>query len=80
MGKGRRNHCAGHTYAATWHARRPDGRLFYDRLEPDLVTFNIDPRQIEQHITSRTKAILPVHLYGQACNMTAIMTWPKNTI
>ncbi len=36
-------------------------------------TFNIDPQHIEQAITKRTKAILPVHLYGQPCEMDAIM-------
>lgn len=38
----------------------------------DLNTFNIDLTQIEQKITSRTKAILPVHLFGLAANMDAI--------
>ncbi len=41
--------------------------------EPNLQTFNIDPANIEAAITSRTKAIMPVHLYGQCCNMKAIM-------
>lgn len=41
--------------------------------EPDSSTFNIDPLRIEEKITSRTKVILPVHLYGQACEMDAIM-------
>jgi dTDP-4-amino-4,6-dideoxygalactose transaminase len=40
----------------------------------DPATYNIDPRLIESKITERTKAILPVHLYGRPCDMTAIMT------
>ena len=36
-------------------------------VEPDINTYNIDISLIEQHITSRTKAIMVVHLYGQAC-------------
>lgn len=42
-------------------------------VEPDIVTYNLDVLKIEQAITPRTKAILPVHLYGQACNMDAIL-------
>ena len=43
-------------------------------VEPDIKTYNIDPAKIEAAITKRTKAIMPVHLYGQACDMEAIMT------
>lgn len=45
--------------------------------EPDEHTFNIDVPAIEPLITSRTKAIIPVHLYGQPCNMTAITALAK---
>lgn len=38
----------------------------------DPVTMNIDPKQIENKITSRTKAILPVHFAGRPCEMDAI--------
>lgn len=42
-------------------------------IEPDLRTFNMDPTKIELAITDRTKAIMPVHLYGQTCDMDSIM-------
>ena len=42
-------------------------------VEPDIRTFNIDPSKIEAAITEKTKAIMPVHLYGQACDMDPIM-------
>ncbi|RYD84852.1 MAG: aminotransferase class I/II-fold pyridoxal phosphate-dependent enzyme, partial [Verrucomicrobiaceae bacterium] len=41
--------------------------------DTDPVTFNIDPAEIEAKITPRTVGIIPVHLYGQACDMEAIM-------
>lgn len=48
------------------------------RLKPVFVdidpqTFNLDPTQLEDKITSKTKAIIPVHLFGQSCDMDPIM-------
>ncbi len=42
-------------------------------VEPDIRTFNIDSVKIEEKITDKTKAIIPVHLYGQPCKMDSIM-------
>jgi dTDP-4-amino-4,6-dideoxygalactose transaminase len=42
-------------------------------VEPRMETYNINPELIEEKITKHTKAIMPVHLYGQACEMDAIM-------
>lgn len=46
-------------------------------IEPNINTYNIDPTLIEPKITSKTKAILPVHLYGQLCDMDSINTIAK---
>jgi dTDP-4-amino-4,6-dideoxygalactose transaminase len=40
--------------------------------EPDMQTYLLDPSKIEEKITSKTKAIIPVHLYGRLCDMDAI--------
>jgi dTDP-4-amino-4,6-dideoxygalactose transaminase len=41
-------------------------------VEPDILTYNLDPLAIEEKITNKTRVILPVHLYGQLCDMIAI--------
>lgn len=46
-------------------------------VEPDIRTFNIDPAKVEAAISKRTRAIMPVHLYGQACDMDQIMKIAK---
>jgi len=55
--------------------------VLYTGARPVFVdideTFMMDPEKIEAAITSKTKAILPVHLYGSACNMTKIMEIAK---
>lgn len=42
-------------------------------VEPDIKTFNLDYERIQEKITNKTKAIIPVHLYGQPCQMDKIM-------
>ena len=46
-------------------------------VDIDENTFNMDASKIEEKITPRTKAIIPVHLYGQPCDMDAIMAIAK---
>lgn len=46
-------------------------------VEPDIRTYNIDPARIEEKITEKTKAIMPVHLYGQPCDMDPILAIAK---
>ncbi|GIV88488.1 MAG: glutamine--scyllo-inositol aminotransferase [Chloroflexus sp.] len=61
-----------HTFIATVSAIDYTGaRPVFVDIDP--VTFTIDPAQIEAAITPRTKAIIPVHLYGQPAEMDAIM-------
>lgn len=59
------------TFIATWLAVSYAGATPVP-VEPDLTTYNIDPNRIEAAITPRTKAIMPVHLYGQPADMDAI--------
>lgn len=59
------------TFVATAHA------LQWQRIQPVFCdigpnTYNIDPGEIERHITSRTSAILGVHLYGRPCEVKAL--------
>jgi dTDP-4-amino-4,6-dideoxygalactose transaminase len=59
------------TYIASWLAVSYTGAKPVP-VEPDPTTYNIDPDRIEDAITSRTKAIMPVHLYGQPVEMKEI--------
>ena len=64
------------TYIASWLAVSAVGATPVP-VEPNIMTYNIDVSKIEKKITSRTKAIMPVHLYGQACEMDEIMVLAK---
>lgn len=46
-------------------------------VEPDIRTYNLDPANLEAALTERTKAIMPVHLYGQSCDMDSIVSFAK---
>ena len=59
------------TYIATWLAVSYAGATPVP-VEPDERTYNIDPARIEEAITKRTRAIMPVHLYGQLADMDPI--------
>jgi dTDP-4-amino-4,6-dideoxygalactose transaminase len=60
------------TYIATWLAVSYAGATPIP-VEPDVMTYNIDPKKIEEAVTGRTKAIIPVHLYGQPADVDPIL-------
>jgi dTDP-4-amino-4,6-dideoxygalactose transaminase len=65
------------TYIASWLAVSYVGAKPVP-VEPKLETYNINPSLIEAAITPKTKAIMPVHLYGQSCEMEEIVKIAKN--
>lgn len=65
-----------HTFIATWFAVDSLGATVVP-AEPHEMTMNIDPSKIEALITSRTKAIVPVHLYGQPADLDPILEIAK---
>lgn len=64
------------TFIATWLAVSNSGATPIG-VEPDSVTFNINHDSIEKAISPRTRAIIPVHLYGQPAEMDAILSIAK---
>jgi dTDP-4-amino-4,6-dideoxygalactose transaminase len=60
------------TYIATWLAVSAVGAIPVP-VEPDPGTFNLDPGRIETALTKATRAILPVHLYGQPADLDPIL-------
>jgi len=68
------------TTPMTWIATAAAGVTLgaeVDFVDIDPVTCNLDPAQLEAKITPNTRAILPVHLYGQCCDMDAILAIAK---
>lgn len=61
-----------HTYIATWLAVSQCGATPVP-VEPDSGTYNIDALLVEAAITDRTKAIVPVHLYGQPVDLDPVL-------
>ena len=59
------------TFIATWLAVTYAGAVPVP-VEPDPRTCNLDPARVEEAVTPRTKAVMPVHLYGQCADMDAI--------
>lgn len=65
------------TYIATWLAVSAIGAIPVP-VEPDPATHNIDPNRIADAITPRTKALLPVHLYGQPADLDPMLAIARN--
>jgi dTDP-4-amino-4,6-dideoxygalactose transaminase len=61
------------TYIATWLAVSHVGATPVP-VEPDPATCNLDPARLEAAVTPRTRAVMPVHLYGQPADLDAIVT------
>lgn len=61
------------TYIATWLSISRTGATIVP-VEPDPRTFTLDVHDLANKLTSRSRAIVPVHLYGHPCDMTAIET------
>lgn len=61
-----------HTFIATWLSVSQTGAIPIP-VEPIEATYNMDPARIEEAITTRTRAIIPVHLYGQPADLDPIL-------
>lgn len=66
-----------HTFIATWLAVTKTGAKIIP-VEPDEASFNMDVNHVAKVHTKKTKVIIPVHLYGQPCNMTELLDFAKH--
>lgn len=65
------------TTPLTWIATAAAGATLgaeVDFVDIDPVTYNMDPAQLRKKLTPNTRAVLPVHLYGQCCDMDSILS------
>ena len=77
IGKGDEVIVPSNTYIATWIAISNVGATIVP-VEPDINTYNIDVKKIKEVISKKTKAILPVHLYGQPADLDPILELANN--
>jgi dTDP-4-amino-4,6-dideoxygalactose transaminase len=61
------------TFIATWLAVSECGATPVP-VEPDMLSYNLDPARLEEAITPKTKAIIPVHLYGHPADLDPILS------
>lgn len=76
VGKGDEVIIASNAYIASWLSISNVCATIIP-IEPDSETFNIDVNKIEEKISVKTKVIMPVHLFGQSCEMNKIMDIAK---
>jgi dTDP-4-amino-4,6-dideoxygalactose transaminase len=67
---------AANTYIATWLAVSYAGATPVP-VEPDPRTYNLDPARLAAALTPRTRAIMPVHLYGQPADMDPLLAFAR---
>lgn len=72
IGPGQEVIVASNAYIACWLAIAATGAAIVP-VEPDPGTYNIDPRAVEKAISPRTAAVMPVHLFGQSCDMQPLL-------
>jgi len=72
IGEGDEVIVSAHTFIATWLAVSKTGATIVP-VEPDAKTYNLNVNLLEKAVTTRTKAIIPVHLYGQPADMDPII-------
>ncbi len=58
-------------FATAGVVHRIGAKIVFADIEPE--TFNLDPKEYEKAVNNKTKAVMPVHLFGQCCNMNKIM-------
>ena len=72
VGPGQEVIVASNAYIACWLAIAATGATIVP-VEPDPDTYNLDPRAVEAALSPRTAAVMPVHLFGQSCDMQPLL-------